>query len=367
MVDFLNQFEKMLSEIKALNVIVNVTDNCVLNCAYCFNHKQRVKKSGIISEKILRKTIQTAFETDHKEVQFEWTGGEPLLAPEGFYEKILQIQKEVNNKPYFNTIQTTVPPNSMEYIYKLQKLGFSISTTIDGPKPIHSIIRGDKSYDRAWNLVKESNGKIGYIITATKKHISHEKEIFQQAVDANLYCFHCNPCLGDSSLGLTSEEYFQFYAALLNEWIERGLEEPKPFTLEYMFKSFVNKTEPQSSLCTFGGRCLTNFVAVTPEGDLYPCPKFSGLQQFKIGTIEDGIKNAISPLNSPMAEILENRKKALTKCEDCPHIDYMNGCCPYESYLAGGIENKSCLCEGKQNLFTYGKTMVAFIEENLNL
>ncbi len=360
--------EAKLREETALNVIVNVSNTCVLNCAYCFNHDERLKRQGIMEEELLEEVVYAAFKTRHKTVEFEWTGGEPLLAPAHFYDKVILLQRKFATKPCTNTIQTTVPPYSQALICTLLRQGYTVSTTIDGPKAIHSRIRGEKSYDRAWEMVTQSGGRIGYIITATRDHLTHEREIFDQASEAKLYSFHCNPCLGDSEFALDAKDYLAFFLALFNEWIDRGMEEPKPYTLEYMMKSLVNRVEPRQSLCTFGGRCLTNFVSVTPHGDLYPCPKFAGIDGFKLGNIMDlSIEDAISPQNPPMARILDARRAAMETCSQCRYYPYLNGCCPYESYLAGGLDKRSCLCEGKQGLFAYGEAMTAYLKDSLGL
>ena len=127
-----------------------------------------------------------------------------------------------------------------------------------------------------------------------------------------------------------------------------------------------------NTICTFGGRCLTNFIALTPNGDTYNCPKFTGLQNMILGNInQQEIKDILSPKSKTMSKMIDERLKAINTCKSkkCKFFYICSGGCPYYSFIKSNGENlkeSDCLCEGKTLVYTYLKDVLHSLKKNFD-
>lgn len=370
----IGNFKKSLYKSTNLSVIFQLTDKCVLSCKYCFARGAHLGDSPAISDKILSNVISQAFETRHPNVTFEWTGGEALLLKMDFYRKILELQKKYATKPYVNCVQTSGYLFDKELIDFLIDNGFRISLTIDGTKEIHNANRPAQNGNETFGQVMATRdyiasrvGGCGFISTITKNNIGHEKEMLNLYRSLNVYSFHSNPYIyfdknivKDKSLALDNKDYARYFIAQFNAWYESGQILPIPHTIDYLIMGLSSKLSAHRTLCSFGGRCLTNFIAITPNGDCYNCPKFTGHPNTMLGNIKNMTISEIldADRNPNMKRMEEQRVQALNKCEDsnCRFAFLCNGGCPYLSYIASGGENiaeKDCMCEGKTLVMEY--------------
>ena len=371
-----------LGQAGTLNLIFQLTDQCVLSCRYCFAKGSHPAGSLRIADELLEAAIRSAFDTRHGEVSFEWTGGEPFLAGIDFYRKVDRLQKKYATKPYANTIQTSGYVHDRELIAWLAGHGFHISSTIDGPPELHDLQRPANSGGPSLATVLatretiiEHQGNCGCICTVTKNSLGKEGAILDFYRSLGIEAFHSNPyhyfsenLVGDESLALDADGYAAYFIAQFNAWFEGGRELPMPGTLNYILRSLVAGAGLKQSLCTFGGRCLTNFLAITPNGDAWLCPKFAGFASMRLGNVgETAIADILSDANPAMSRLIEQRLEAMHACEaeECRFQYLCNGGCPYYSFIASGgrsIAEKDSLCAGKQLLFEYLESVVELID-----
>ena len=367
-----------LKESRNLNVIFQLTDRCVLSCRYCFAKGSHTKGSRLIERELLEKAIKSSFETRHAEVNFEWTGGEPFLAGLDFYKTVKKLQEQHASKPYHNTVQTSGYLNDQTLIAWLAEHHFHLSTTIDGDAEIHDFNRpaegGVPSLERVLKTresIVEKQGSCGSICTITQRSLGRESEILEFYRSLGVNSFHSNPYLffsknmvKDESIALSAEGYATYFINQFNAWFEQGKKIPVPGTLNYILKCLYNKTAATNTICTFGGRCLTSFVAITPNGDVYPCPKFTGFENMRLGSIKSlGIAEILSESNPVMLRLIDERLFAVNACtsENCDYLYLCNSGCPYYSFIASNGENiaeKEILCSGKKMLYSYLDTVV---------
>lgn len=377
-------FINRLNEDTSLNIIFQLTDKCVLSCKYCFARGSHGKKTQSFSDKLLEKAISQSFGTHHKRVVFEWTGGESFLVGIDFYRKVVELQKKYAIKEYENCVQTSGCLLDKELINFLIENNFSISTTLDGPKEIHDANRptsnGEKSYDlvqKTRNYYKEKTGRnMGFIATVTQNNIGHEKEMLDFVASQGLNSFHCNPYIffpkykvKDESIALNNEDYARFFISEFNAWIDSGREKPVPIIVDYFLKCIATQQPAHETLRSFGGRCLTNFVALIPNGDAYVCPKYTGNDNMRLGNItQTEIKDLLS-VDSPMiSKLVDERIQAISNCEKkgCKYFYICNGGDPYYSYIASNGKNvmeEDCMCEGKTMIFEYLESIYSEIKQ----
>lgn len=367
-------FIDRLNESSTLNIIFQLTDKCVLSCKYCFARGSHGEKTETFTDEVLETAIRQAFGTRHNRVVFEWTGGESFLVGIEFYKKVVNFQRKYATKEYDNCVQTSGCVLDKELIDFMIEHNFSISTTLDGPEYIHNANRptanGEKSFEKVQETrryYKEKTGRnMGFISTITMNNIGHEKEMMDFVASQGLSSFHSNPyvffskyLVKDKSLAINNEDYARYFISEFNAWVDSGREKPIPTIVDYIIKCIATKQPSHKTLCSFGGRCLTSFIALIPNGDAYVCPKYTGNDNMMLGNITvTEIKDLLSPESPKMSKLINERVTALTNCErkGCKYFYICNGGDPYYSYIASGgenIEEEDCMCEGKTMLFEY--------------
>jgi uncharacterized protein len=368
------EFIERINQANGLHIIFQLTDKCVLSCKYCFAKGAHKGNLTTFKTDILEKAIKQAFETRHKYVVFEWTGGEPLLVGLEFFKKVVELQKKYATKPYDNGVQTSGGLLDKELIDFVIDNGFSISTTIDGTEEIHNQNRPangnmpsfEKIQKTRRYIFEKTNKSCGFISTITKNNLGHEKEMldFFSTLDVNM--FHSNPYIyfsknkvKDKEIALTAEDYARYFIAEFNAWLDNGKVKPIPSTIDYILQCLANEKPSNNTLCTFGGRCLTNFIALIPNGDAYNCPKFTGSQNMILGNInQQEIKDILSSKSEIMNKMITERLTATNSCKSkkCKFFYICNGGCPYYSFVNSNGENvkeRDYLCEGKTLLYRY--------------
>ena len=377
-------FLARLKECNSLNVIFQLTDKCVLSCKYCFAKGAHKNNLATFKTDILEKAIKQAFETHHEHISFEWTGGEPLLVGLDFFKKVVEFQKKYESKPYDNGVQTSGNCFDTELINFLIENDFSISTTIDGTEKIHNQNRPANGNLPSFEKVQKTRQYImskdkscGFISTITKNNLGKEKDMLDFFRTLNIYSFHSNPYIyfsknkvKDKEIALSNEDYARYFIAQFNAWFESGKVKPIPLTIDYILQCFVSKKPSSNTICTFGGRCLTNFIAIIPNGDAYNCPKFTGSENMLLGNInQQNIKDILSVKSKAMNKIIAERLDAISICEskNCEYFYICNGGCPYYSYInsdGNNVKELDCLCEGKELVFRYFEGIVEMLEKH---
>ena len=370
----LEELKEALLDSHNLSVIFQLTDICVLSCKYCFARGAHQGDNPKVSDALLEKVISQAFDTDHESVTFEWTGGEALLMGADFFKSVKSLQKQYATKPYTNCVQTSGYLFDKELIDYLIDNGFIVSITIDGTKPVHNANRPAQNHEESFDRVMETRayiakkqGYCGFISTITKNNLGHEKEILEFFSQLGVDSFHSNPyvyfdknIVKDKVIALNNMDYASYFISQFNAWYEREKAEPIPITVDYFVRGLSSKIPSSHTLCVFGGRCLTNFITITPNGDCYNCPKFTGHIIMKLGNLNEMTIKEILDIghNEKMNNLVHQRLDAINKCEasHCRFAYICNGGCPYYSYISSGGENiseKDYLCEGKTILLEY--------------
>ncbi|MDR0988593.1 MAG: radical SAM protein [Prevotellaceae bacterium] len=374
---------KRLDACTGLNIIFQLTDKCVLSCRYCFAKGAHKDNLSTFKTDILQKAIKQAFETRHNNVVFEWTGGEPMLVGLDFFRKVVEFQKKYATKPFTNGVQTSGNLFDKELIDFLLENNFSISTTIDGTEEIHNKNRpanGNRpsfeNVQRMRKYIMEKGRTCGFISTVTKNNLGYEGEILNFFRTLNIHSFHSNSYIyfaknrvKDMQIALSAKDYARYFISQFNAWVDAGQEEPIPQTIDYFARCLLSGKPSNHTICTFGGRCLTNFIALTPNGDAFNCPKFTGSQNMILGNInQQDIKDILSPESTPMSKMIDDRLKAANSClsKNCEFFYICNAGCPYYSFIRSDGENvrkRDILCEGKTLVFKYLKDVLKELEK----
>lgn len=363
-------FLKYLKQSKRLHIITSVTRECVLRCKYCFAVDPNTH-STLITDDILRKIIRDAFCSKRKDIHFEWTGGEALLGGKRLFGKILEYQRKYRKKgiDYNNSIQTSGAIYNESLYDFLVKNGFTLSLTIDGPPDLHNVNRplrtGAPSFDRvlrSYRYLKKIQGDCGAIVTVTKKTLGKEREIIDYLRSLGLNGFHSNPYIYDPNkpiknvdFAITPAEYSSYFLAQLHAFLDCDDTKFNLQDIRFFLQSLMGIE--CTTLCPFGGRCLTNYIHICPDGNATICARFMGYAEHSLGNIkESSIGFILNPHNPRMKQYLDERLKCVNVCqrERCKYIPTCQYGCPYMSFLNGGkdsISRKDITCLGRKKLF----------------
>lgn len=345
-------FAPLAGEFKARsgNVIkalcLHVSHTCNLNCAYCFAgqgkfHGERAVMSFETGKRALDFLIENSGTRRNLEVDF--FGGEPLMNWE-VVKQLVGYARSVE-KEHGKNFRFTLTTNGMliddDVIEFANREMSNVVLSLDGRKEIHDRLRvdyaGHGSYDRIVPLFRkmvEARGNQHYYMRGTFTHANPDftKDIFHMA-ELGFTELSMEPvvCAPDDPSALTPEdiEIVKAEYEKLAVWMLERRREGHPVTF---YHYMLDLTEgpciyKRISGCGSG----TEYMAVTPWGDLYPCHQFVGEEAYRLGDIWSGVTN--DPLRE---EFRACNAYAREECADCWGRLWCSGGCAANAYHATG-------------------------------
>ena len=336
--------QKTSNVVKAL--CLHVAHTCNLNCAYCFAsqgkyHGERAIMSLDVAKRALDFLIENSGSRRNLEVDF--FGGEPLMNFDMIKELVAyarSIEKE-HNKNFRFTLTTNGVLIDDDVIEFANKEMSNVVLSLDGRKEVHDRYRVDYAGNGSWEKIVpkfqklvEARGHKDYYMRGTFTHANPDfLEDIKQMLDLGFTELSMEPvvCAEGDPAELTREDLpivLEQYEKLAELMIERD-KEGKPFTFyHYMI-------DLQGGPCIYkrisGCGSGTEYMAVTPWGDLYPCHQFVGDEKFCLGNIWDGVKNT-----EIQKEFAGCNVYAREECRDCWARLYCSGGCAANAYHATG-------------------------------
>ena len=336
--------EKTAGVVKAL--CLHIAHTCNLNCSYCFAsqgkyHGERAIMSFEVGKRALDFLIENSGKRRNLEVDF--FGGEPLMNFQVVKDLVAyarSIEKE-KGKNFRFTLTTNGVLVDDDVIDFANRECANVVLSLDGRKEIHDRFRvdyvGNGSFDRIvpkFQKFVEARGGKNYYMRGTFTHANPDfLEDIKVMLDLGFNELSMEPVVcapGDPS-ELTPEDMeivkkqYEDLAFLMLEKDKEG----KPFTF---YHYMIDLT---------GGPCIykrisgcgsgTEYMAVTPWGDLYPCHQFVGEEKFKLGNIWDGVTN-----KEAQCEFASCNVYAHPECRDCWARLYCSGGCAANAYHSTG-------------------------------
>ena len=334
------------SYIKAL--CLNVVHDCNLRCKYCFADEGEYKGCRKpMSAEVGKKAIDYVLENSGsiKNIEVDLFGGEPLMVFDTIKE-IVDYAKE-KDKLYNKNIRFTMTTNatllSDEIVDYIDKNMGNIILSIDGRKEVNDNVRirvdGSGCYDRILPNIKKmvdrrDKSKQYYARgTFTRNNTDFYEDVMALANEGFKEISIEPVVLPDShELSIRREDLpkiYEQYDKLYKEMVRRAEENDDPFKF-YHFNIDLN-----------GGPCVYKriagcgagheYVAITPDGDIYPCHQFVGNEEFLLGNINSGIKNKNLSKDFKNAHIYNK-----PKCKECWARFYCSGGCQANNFNFNG-------------------------------
>jgi len=346
--------EKTAGVVKAL--CLHIAHTCNLNCSYCFASQGKYHgERAVMSYEVGRRALDFLIEHSgtRRNLEVDFFGGEPLMNFE-VVKQLVAYAREVEGK-HGKNFRFTLTTNGMliddDVIDFCNREMSNVVLSLDGRKEIHDRHRvdyaGRGSFDRIvpkFQRLVEARGGKNYYMRGT---FTHENPDFLEDIKVMLdlgfnelsmepvVCAAGDPAeLTDADMAIVKEQYEKLAELMLARH-----REGRPFTF---YHYMIDLT---------GGPCIykrisgcgsgTEYMAVTPWGDLYPCHQFVGEEKYRLGDIYTGVTNT-----EAQAEFAACNVYAREACRDCWARLWCSGGCAANAYHAmgsvTGIYEKGC-------------------------
>ena len=337
-------FAKRETVVKAL--CLHIAHDCNLACRYCFAEEGEYHgKRDLMSYEVGRQALDflIANSGNRRNLEVDFFGGEPLMNWE-VVKKLVEYgreQEKIHDKKFRFTLTTNGVQLNDEIMEFANKEMANVVLSVDGRKEIHDLMRpfpkGAGSYDlvipKFQKFAKLRNQDKYYVRgTFTRHNLDFSKDVLHLA-DLGFKQISVEPVVAgeNEEYALREEDLpviYEEYDRLAKEMIRRE----KAGEGFNFFHFMIDLT---------GGPCVykrlsgcgsgTEYLAVTPWGDLYPCHQFVGEEKYLMGNVFEGIKKP---------QIQEEFKgcNVYTKeaCKDCFARFYCSGGCAANSYNDSG-------------------------------
>ena len=336
--------KKETGVIKAL--CLHVAHTCNLNCEYCFAsqgkyHGDRALMPFEVGKQALDFLVANSGDRVNLEVDF--FGGEPLMNWEVVKKLVAygRSLEETSHKHFRFTLTTNGMLVDDEVIDFANKEMNNVVLSLDGRREVHDRLRkdyqGNGSYDTIvpkFQKFAAMRGDREYYVRGTFTHNNTDftKDILHMA-DLGFDRLSMEPvvCSPDDPCALTEEdlpELFRQYEFLAEEMLRRE-KAGKPFTFYHYMIDLNHGPCIYKRIAGCGSG--TEYFAVTPWGDLYPCHQFVGDSEYLMGNVWDGVTNQAMQENFRHCNIY-----ARPECDDCWARLYCSGGCAANAYHATG-------------------------------
>lgn len=335
-------FDRKLQKPVVKALCLHISHDCNLRCRYCFAGTgsfggERMHMSPEIGRKALDFLIKNSANRKHLEIDF--FGGEPLLnfdTVKAVIEYGHSLETKYDKKFKFTLTTNAVLLNESirEYINEnIQNIVLSIDGTRQTNDAMRTKVGGQGTYDEILPRIMgmaESRGQDNYYVrgTFTAKNLEFSKDVLHLA-GLGFKQVSVEPVVAAKDTGLDiREEHISFlaeeYEKLALEYVKR-----KRAGKGFNFFHFIIDLDHGPCIIKRLSGCGAGheYLAVTPEGDLYPCHQFVGLKQFKVGNVgADEINMDIQ------ASFKESNIFTKGKCRSCWARFYCSGGCAANAY-----------------------------------
>lgn len=345
--DYIFDFKKRQTVVKAL--CLHIAHDCNLRCRYCFAEEGEYKgRRALMSYEVGKQALDFLIRNsgNRRNLEVDFFGGEPLMNFD-VVKRLVEYgreQEKIHDKNFRFTLTTNgvlLNDDIMEFANKEMA---NVVLSIDGRKEVHDHMRPTRNNKGSYDLIlpkfeklAESRHQTNYYVRGTFTHnnLDFSNDVLHLA-DLGFKQISVEPVVSqpEEPYAITEADLpklYEEYDILAKEMIKRN-KEGKGFNF---FHFMIDLT---------GGPCVakrlsgcgsgTEYLAVTPWGDLYPCHQFVGNEEFLMGNVFDGIKRM-----DIRDEFKTCNVYAKPKCKDCFARFYCSGGCAANSFNFHGNIN----------------------------
>ena len=355
---------------------------CNLRCDYCYylekQHLYANEGRQMLSDELLERFIREYIESQTTpEVLFTWHGGEPLVRPLAFYEKVVRLQQRyARGRRIANSLQTNGTLINDDWARFFHDQGWLIGVSLDGPEAYHdafrrtrgggpsfrNVIRGIDILNRhavEWNALAVANRLNGdhplsfyrffknigcqYIqVTPVVERLAHHDDGRQLAslVDEGQL----------APVSIRPKQWGNFLCTIFDEWVRHDV---SMFFFNIFDATLANWVGVAPGLCTMAKHCGHAGV-MEHNGDVYSCDHFV-FPEYKLGNIHE--QSLVEMMYSERQRRFGRAKadSLPTQCRECQWLNACHGECPRNRFIhtANGEPGLNYLCEGYRQYFSH--------------
>ena len=338
--DYVMDFKKRQTVVKAL--CLHIAHDCNLACKYCFAeegeyHGRRALMSFEVGKKALDFLIRSSGSRINLEVDF--FGGEPLMN----WDVVKQLveygrsQEKLHDKKFRFTLTTNGVLLNDEIMEFCNREMSNVVLSLDGRKEVNDRMRpfrkGAGSYDLIvpkFQKFARLRGEKDYFVrgTFTRNNLDFSEDVLHFA-DLGFQKMSVEPVVAppEADYSIREEDLpiiMEQYDKLAAEYVKR-IKEGRGFTFFHFMLDLSQGPCVAKRLSGCGSG--TEYLAVTPWGDLYPCHQFVGNEKFLLGNVDEGITNTEIRDEFKLCNVY-----AKEKCRNCFARFYCSGGCAANSY-----------------------------------
>ena len=356
-----DDYEQLAADYKGSSHVIkalclHVAHTCNLNCSYCFAsqgkyHGERAIMSFEVGKRALDFLVENSGTRRNLEVDF--FGGEPLMNWQVVKDLVAyarSIEKDAGKNFRF-TLTTNGVLLDDEVTEFCNREMHNVVLSLDGRKEVNDRFRvdvaGNGSYERIvpnFQRFVAKRGDKSYYMRGTYTHYNTDftNDLFHMA-DLGFTELSMEPvvCAPGDPCALTEEDFpvlCEQYEILAKDMLRRW-REGKPITFYHYMVDL--KHGPCIYKRVTGCGSGTEYMAVTPWGELFPCHQFVGDPKYSLGNIWDGVTNT-----AVQGEFRACNAYSRPDCKDCWARLYCSGGCAANSYHAtgsiGGVYEYGC-------------------------
>lgn len=369
---------------------------CNLACKYCYylektNLYKDNKSKYVMSDSLLEKFIKEYINSQTMpQVLFTWHGGETLMRPLSFYQKVIELQKKyANGRTIDNCIQTNGTLLNDEWCEFFHNNHWLVGVSIDGPQDFHDEYRKNKRGKPSFvkvmqgiKLLKKHQVEWNAMAVVNDYNADYPLEFYHFFKDLECHYIQFTPIVERIHLNsdgrylanvlqkeekladfsVTPEQWGNFLCTLFDEWVKNDVGK---YFIQIFDATLANWMGTQPGVCTMAPTCGHAGV-MEFNGDVYACDHFV-FPEFKLGNIYE--KSLIEMMYGDKQSRfgLQKRDALPAQCKACKYLFACNGECPKNRFLTteDGEFGLNYLCKGYYQFFDHIAPYMDFMKKEL--
>ena len=366
---------------------------CNLACDYCYYLEKQYLYDGTGAKRVMNDQLTELFIREYLESQtmndvlFTWHGGEPLMRPLSYYNKVLQLQRKyARGRNVSNCIQTNGTMLTDEWCRFFHDNRWLVGVSIDGPQEFHDEYRrtrqGRPTFVKVMhgiNLLNKHNVQWNAMAVVNDFNADYPKEFYRFFKSIGCHYIQFTPIvermvggrlasasdecsLEVTEMSVSPEQWGDFLCGVFDEWIKSDVGE---YFIQLFDSTLANWVGEQPGVCTMAKTCGHAGV-IEWNGDVYQCDHFV-FPQYRLGNL---FKNTLIEMMYSERQIAfgnDKRDRLPTQCLECEFLFACNGECPKNRFVstATGERGLNYLCKGYHKFFSHVAPYMDFMKKEL--
>lgn len=370
--------------------------SCNLACEYCYYLEKlqlyRHDARHVMSDEMLERFVKQYIESQTmQQVLFCWHGGETLMRPLSFYEKVVRLQRQyAQGRQIDNVIQTNGTMIDDRWAQFFHDQGWLVGVSIDGPEEFHDEYRRNKAGRPSWrqvmkgiNCLNKHQVEWNAMAVVNDFNADYPHDFYQFFKDIGCHYLQFTPIVERISphpdrrhlasmaddvqaeladFSVTPEQWGHFLCTVFDQWVRNDVGS----TFVQLFDTtLANWMGMDGSLCTMARECGHAGV-MEYNGDVYSCDHFV-FPEYKLGNIRDNTLTEMMYSERQQA-FGQNKYRSLPQqCKSCQYLFACHGECPKNRFseTAQGEPGLNYLCQGYYRFFEHVAPYMDFMKREL--